>query len=69
MALIRLVAPQARITATGAALPFPMALSDAPVRAYLGDYGSVPLEDGIRATYEAFEQLLAGGLLTPEQAV
>jgi hypothetical protein len=29
---------------TGDALPFPMDLSDEPVRGYLGNYGSVPLE-------------------------
>jgi len=58
------IAPEAKISCSGAALPFPMALSDAPVRAHLGDYGSVPLEAGIRATYEAFRDLLAKGKLS-----
>ena len=43
-----------------------MDLSDEPVRSYLGDYGSVPVEEGIRATLEAFKALLAKGLLKPE---
>jgi hypothetical protein len=45
-------------------LPFPADLSDAPVRAWLGDYGSIPLEDGIRATYHAFKGLLKEGKLS-----
>ena len=60
------VAPTMRVTCAGAALPFPMDLSDEPVRTHLGNYGSVPLESGIRATYEAFQSLLARGLISPE---
>jgi hypothetical protein len=40
-----------------------MDLPDAPVRGHLGDYGSVPLEAGIRSTYEAFRRLLDRGLV------
>jgi hypothetical protein len=53
----------------GAELPFPADLSDAPIRSYLGDYGPVPLEDGIRATYDSFRQLLAKGALTADAVV
>jgi nucleoside-diphosphate-sugar epimerase len=63
LALLQRVAPGAAITCSGQALPFPMDLSDAPVRAYLGDYGSVPVEAGMRGTLEAFKGLLASGLL------
>ncbi|MCW5620357.1 MAG: SDR family oxidoreductase [Burkholderiales bacterium] len=63
LAVLGKIAPGAAITSTGAPLPFPMALSDAPVRAHLGDYGSVPLEAGIRGTYEAFRTLLSKGQL------
>ena len=62
---LKKIAPSAMITYSGSALPFPMELSDEPVRAYLGDYGSVPLEAGIRATFLAFQDLLARGLLMP----
>lgn len=62
--LIRKVAPSSQIQISGEALPFPMALSDQPVRSFLGDYGSIDVEDGIRRTYEAFQSLLAKGLLS-----
>src|SRR5581483_923065 len=61
LALLKKIVPTAHVTCTGSALPFPMALSDTPVRDYLGNYGFVPLEEGIRATYEAFRTLLADG--------
>jgi nucleoside-diphosphate-sugar epimerase len=63
MEVLRKVAPAMQVTWSGDALPFPMDLSDGPVRAYLGNYGSVPLESGIRGTYEAFRTLLAKGLI------
>jgi nucleoside-diphosphate-sugar epimerase len=62
--LIRKIAPEARIRISGEALPFPMALSDLPVRNFLGDYGSISLEEGIRETYEIFQKLLEKGLLS-----
>jgi nucleoside-diphosphate-sugar epimerase len=56
--ILRALAPGADLRMEGAELPFPADLSDAPVRSYLGDYGTVPLTDGIRATYDAFKDLL-----------
>ena len=41
--LLGRIAPGMRVGSSGDALPFPMDLSDKPVHAYLGDYGSVPL--------------------------
>jgi nucleoside-diphosphate-sugar epimerase len=64
--LLQRVAPGAAITCSGQALPFPMDLSDAPVRAHLGDYGSVPVEAGMRGTLEAFKGLLAKGVIKAE---
>jgi nucleoside-diphosphate-sugar epimerase len=64
--LIRKIAPEARIDIAGEALPFPMALSDQPVRNYLGDYGSIPIEEGIRQTYDVFGSLLAKNLISAE---
>lgn len=64
MAMLRQIAPQAQIDIAGEALPFPMNLSDAPVRAHLGDYGNVPLSDGIAQTYRAFQALIARGSLS-----
>lgn len=65
MAILKKIAPAAAITWSGNALPFPMALSDTPVRSHLGNYGSVPLEEGIRGTYDAFRALLSAGRLDP----
>ena len=65
--LLEKMAPEAAITCTGSALPFPMDLADEPVRSYLGDYGSVPLEAGMRGTYEAFRALLADRRVSAER--
>ena len=64
--ILRGIAPTAQLAMDGAELPFPADLSDQPIQSYLGDYGPVPLEDGIRATYDAFRRLLADGALSPE---
>jgi hypothetical protein len=36
------------------------------LRAHIGDYGRVPLADGILDTYESFKRLLASGKLSAE---
>ena len=59
--ILRGMAPGARLQIAGDALPFPAALSDEPIQRYLGDYDPVPLEEGIRETYDAFKRLLATG--------
>ena len=64
--LIKKISPNAKIDISGDALPFPMALSDQPVRNFLGDYGSVSIEDGIRQSYEVFQSLLAKGLISAD---
>lgn len=64
--VLRAVAPQSELDMTGDELPFPAALSDAPIQEYLGDYGTVPLEEGVRETYTAFQHLLARGLVSAE---
>ncbi len=64
--LIRKVAPEAKIAVSGDALPFPMALSDQPVHSFLGDYGSISMEDGIRQTYDIFTSLLDKGLISAD---
>lgn len=66
MELLKKVAPASNITASGAALPFPMALSDEPLRAFLGDYGQMPLEEGITQTHNVFRSLLDKGLISAD---
>ena len=67
--ILKQIAPSAKVTSSGQALAFPMHLPDEPLRAYLGDYGSMPLEEGIRETYEAFRSLVARGVLAAPQSV
>jgi nucleoside-diphosphate-sugar epimerase len=67
VAVIKKIAPDAAISFAGSPLPFPMDLSDQPVRSYLGNYGSVPVDEGIRGTYEAFRALLADHRLSAER--
>ena len=62
--ILKKVAPASNITASGASLPFPMALSDKPVRDFLGDYGQMPLEEGIAQTHTVFLSLLEKGLIS-----
>jgi len=63
LSILRQLAPSASITSSGQPLAFPMHLPDEPLRAYLGDYGSMPLDEGIRETYEAFRSLIRRGML------
>ena len=58
--------PDAQLQIDGDPLPFPADLSDEPIREYLGDYGPVPLEDGIEETLAAFKRLLAVGALSAD---
>ena len=64
--ILRAIAPGADVTMSGDELPFPADLSDAPIQDYLGDYGLVPLEEGVRETYAAFQDLLSRGLLSAD---
>jgi nucleoside-diphosphate-sugar epimerase len=61
--ILKQLAPSAAISSSGQPLAFPMHLPDEPLRAFLGDYGSMPLDQGIRETYEAFRSLIRRGML------
>jgi nucleoside-diphosphate-sugar epimerase len=64
--IIRGLAPGAQLQIAGEPLPFPADLSDEPIRQYLGDYGPMPLEEGIEETLAAFKRLLTVGALSSE---
>jgi nucleoside-diphosphate-sugar epimerase len=64
--IIRARAPGAELHIAGEPLPFPANLSDDPIRTYLGDYGPVPLEEGIEETLAAFKRLLTVGALSAD---
>ena len=57
--ILRSLQPEARVTCTGSPLPFPADRDDAPLRAHVPDYPSIPVAEGIRTTYEAFRTLRA----------
>jgi nucleoside-diphosphate-sugar epimerase len=65
--IIKKVAPKSRVRASGQPLPFPMNISDAPVREFLGDYGEVPLEKGISDTFAMFGSLLDKDLIKADR--
>jgi nucleoside-diphosphate-sugar epimerase len=58
LAILRQIAPQAKVTVSGEPLAFPMHLPDEPLREFLGDYGRATLAEGIRETYDAFRALI-----------
>lgn len=64
--IIRRLAPKAELSIAGEELPFPADLSDEPVHTFLGDYGPVPLEEGIAETLEDFRRLLANGAISAD---
>ena len=58
MAILKTIAPDAQVGIKGEPLAFPMDKSDEPLKAFIGDYGQMPLAQGIEATYKAFAHLL-----------
>jgi nucleoside-diphosphate-sugar epimerase len=65
--ILKRVAPQASTAVTGDAFALPMDRSDDPLLQYVGEYGRVALEDGIRDTFESFKALLAAGKVSAEK--
>ena len=63
--VVRSLAPGAKVSCAGSQLPFPSDLDDGPLRAHVPDYPSIPVADGIGATYRAFQALKSEGRLPP----
>ena len=57
ISLIGSLQPGAEITCSGEPFPFPADMDDEPLRRHVGGYPVISIEDGIRATHEAFVQL------------
>lgn len=51
--ILKQLAPDSQISCSGGDFPFPPDLDDGPLRAYLPDYPSITVEEGITATYRA----------------
>jgi len=67
MKMLKALAPDANISISGKPLAFPMGHSDEPLKAYIGDYGQIPLQAGIQSTFESFSQLLKDKRIDPKQ--
>lgn len=65
--MIRKIEPGARIAIEGGVLPFPAELSDDPIRHYLGDFGHLSLEEGIRSTFETFRTMLRNDVISASE--
>jgi len=63
--MIRARRAGAQVSCEGAALPFPAAeLSDAPLRAHIGDYARPAFEDGLDQTLDLFARRVQEGRLS-----
>lgn len=67
VAAVRRVASAAEISFEGEPLPFPSDLDDGPLRAMLGQWRTVPLDQGVARSVAAFRDLLARGLVDLRQ--
>ena len=63
---LRRLVPGARVRAGGDPLPFPAEDTDALLRAHIGDYGAISLEEGTAETLRAFEVLVREGRMSPD---
>ncbi len=64
--MIRKIAPGAKLSIEGDALPFPAELSDDPIRDYLGDFGHLSLGEGIQATFDTFQTMLRNDVISAD---
>jgi nucleoside-diphosphate-sugar epimerase len=64
---IRRVVPLAQIEVSGTALPFPADFDDRPLRTRIGEWPTTALAAGVERTITAFRDLLARGLVQPDQ--
>jgi nucleoside-diphosphate-sugar epimerase len=64
--LIRKIAPEAKLSIDGDALPFPADLSDEPIRDYLGDFGHLSLGEGIQSTFDTFRTMLRNDVISAD---
>ena len=63
---LRRLVPGARIRAGGEPLPFPAEASDDLLRAHVGDYGAMSLEEGTAETLRAFDALVREGKVSAD---
>ena len=63
LAILNRLDGKSQVTCSGTPWPFPADLDDAPLRAYVPEYPDITVQQGIEATYRAFEMLKQQGRL------
>ena len=63
---LRRLRPEAQLRASGEPLRLPVEGGDAGLRAYIGDYGAISIEEGTTETLRAFEILLQQGKVSAD---
>jgi len=66
LAILRRIAPDTALSASGEVLAFPMDQPDKPLVDYVGGYPQVSLEEGITSAYTSFRALLDRGVVKAE---
>ena len=66
LATLRRLRPGARVRSRGDPLPFPAEDRDSLLRAHIGDYGALSIEEGTTETLRAFEVLAQQGRVPAE---
>ena len=63
LAIVKEMAPEAKISCEGSEFPFPADLDESDLRAFVPDYPAISLREGVMDTYNGFAALKADGRL------
>jgi len=63
LAIVKEMAPEAKISCEGPEFPFPADLDESDLRAFVPDYPTISLREGVMDTYNGFAALKADGRL------
>ena len=63
LAIVKEMAPEAKISCEGPEFPFPADLDESDLRAFVPDYPAISLREGVMDTYNGFAALKAKGRL------
>ena len=63
LAIVKELAPDAEVSCSGPEFPFPADLDESELRAFVPEYPSISLNEGVRDTFDGFAALKAEGRL------
>ena len=63
LAIVKELAPDAEVSCSGPEFPFPADLDESALRAFVPEYPSISLTEGVRDTFNGFAALKAEGRL------